>query len=114
MTKGWVRLSVSHWCRPISFNNPEVIESAVCNLCKHFSHFLEQKLITKIDKQTAFWSFLISMIIICTFLGGKYPFGQVPILEVEPKGVTISQSMSILRFLAERYGTIDYCHYLYM
>ena len=33
----------------------------------------------------------MSMIIICTFLGGKYPFGQVPILKVEPEGVTISQ-----------------------
>ena len=54
------------------------------------------------------------MIIIFTFVGGKYPFGQVPILEVEPEGVTIIQSMSILRFLAERYGTINYCHYLYM
>ena len=55
------------------------------------------------------------MIIICTFLGGKYPFGQVPILEVQPEGVTISQSMSILRFLAERYGTIAYYYYyLYM
>ena len=91
-----------------------MIESTVCNLCKHFSHFLEQKLNTKIDKKTAFLSFVISMIIIFTFVGGKYPFGQVPILEVEPEGVTISQSMSILRFLAERYGTINYCHYLYM
>lgn len=33
---------------------------------------------------------------------GKCPFGQIPLLEVE--GVTLCQSMAILRFVARRYG----------
>jgi len=33
---------------------------------------------------------------------GKFPFGQAPVLEVE--GVTLCQSMAILRFVAKRYG----------
>lgn len=33
---------------------------------------------------------------------GKYPFGQLPVLEVE--GVTLCQSMTILRFVATRHG----------
>ncbi|XP_020630098.1 hematopoietic prostaglandin D synthase-like [Orbicella faveolata] len=33
---------------------------------------------------------------------GKCPFGQIPLLEVE--GVTLSQSMTILRFVAKRHG----------
>lgn len=34
--------------------------------------------------------------------GGKCPFGLVPILEVE--GVTLCESMAILRFVAKRHG----------
>ncbi|KAL9962462.1 hypothetical protein ACROYT_G031567 [Oculina patagonica] len=33
---------------------------------------------------------------------GKCPFGQIPLLEVE--GVTLCQSMTILRFVAKRHG----------
>ncbi|XP_068736755.1 hematopoietic prostaglandin D synthase-like [Montipora capricornis] len=33
---------------------------------------------------------------------GKFPFGTLPILEVD--GVTLSQSMAILRFVAKRHG----------
>ena len=40
--------------------------------------------------------------IISVFTGGKCPFGQIPLLEVD--GVTLCQSMAILRFLARRYG----------
>ena len=34
--------------------------------------------------------------------GGRCPFGLIPILEVE--GVTLCQSMAILRFVAKRHG----------
>lgn len=40
--------------------------------------------------------------LIVLFSGGKYPFGQLPVLEVE--GVTLCQSMTILRFVATRHG----------
>ena len=35
-------------------------------------------------------------------IGGKTPFGQLPILEVD--GVVLAQSLSIMTYVAEQYG----------
>jgi len=43
---------------------------------------------------------------VSVFTGGKCPFGQIPLLEVE--GVTLCQSMAILRFVARRYGMYQF------
>ena len=44
--------------------------------------------------------------IVISLSGGKCPFAQLPLLEVE--GVTLSQSMTILRFVAKRHGMQHY------
>ena len=38
----------------------------------------------------------------CLYTGGKTPFGQLPILEVD--GVVIAQSGTIIRYVAEELG----------
>ena len=43
-----------------------------------------------------------TFVVLAFFPGGKTPFGQLPLLEVE--GVTLCQSMTILRFVAKRHG----------
>lgn len=49
---------------------------------------------------------ILSHLIMALVSGGKCPFGQLPILEVD--GVTLCQSMTILRFVAKRHGLSNF------